>query len=126
MHCERDALYSTTSVSYTDDLTIIDTSRVIISSLTHGQRTDRSVSNGNSLNLLIINKLAACTERTDTQPARLQCVTCQSVTITVQYILTFFRQIRFQTEHTYSRTNKKGQLSLTNPRDACETFARFM
>ena len=21
--------------------------------------------------------------------------------------------------------NKKGQLSLTNPRDACETFARF-
>jgi len=22
--------------------------------------------------------------------------------------------------------NKKGQLSLTNPRDACETFARFM
>jgi len=22
--------------------------------------------------------------------------------------------------------NKKGQLTLTNPRDACETFARFM
>jgi len=22
--------------------------------------------------------------------------------------------------------NKEGQLSLTNPRDACETFARFM
>ena len=24
-----------------------------------------------------------------------------------------------------SRTNKKAQLSLTNPRDACEKFARF-
>jgi len=29
--------------------------------------------------------------------------------------------------HTTSKVkNKKGQLSLTNPRDACETFARFM
>jgi len=26
----------------------------------------------------------------------------------------------------YSKLNKKGQLSLTNPRDACETIAQFM
>jgi len=26
----------------------------------------------------------------------------------------------------FTQANKKGQLSLTNPRDACETFARFM
>ena len=27
---------------------------------------------------------------------------------------------------THTKQYKKGQLSLTNPRDACETFARFM
>jgi len=34
-------------------------------------------------------------------------------------------QITARKLHMKAQRNKKGQLSLTNPRDACEKFARF-
>jgi len=35
------------------------------------------------------------------------------------------RSIRLRYDYDTTTTNKKAQLSLTNPRDACEKFARF-
>ena len=50
----------------------------------------------------------------------------------VKQLTLVYKNLMEHIEHLTAKTvltrerNKKGQLSMTNPRDACETFARFM
>ena len=59
------------------------------------------------------------------------------MSVNVQYCMQAYKPIAYKRCHVHYITptlftnascilNKKGQLSLTNPRDACETFAQFM